>query len=437
MPINLPTNSTTVKDRIKTDIQIKVPLSNPFIRGSWLRAFAESLGERMYDFYYTVTQAIVQIFPDTTIDNLDRWGSFYNISRLAATRASGTIVFQGTSAGLTIPLAHKFTDSDGNIFSSTETKDTAANVVVQSTLTQTGGIATFVGTSDHNFNNGDEAVITGAADALYNGTFAVTPTSDNTFTYEVPSGAGASTTGATFTNNSGFIAVQADVSGLDSNLDPFTSMTLQTPISGIDDGCGANTAGFTGGADQEETEAFRDRLLDIIRNPVAHFNVSDITRIAKAVSLVTRVFVQEVTPSDGQVTIYPMVDNESNTIPGAATVTAVKNAVLAIKPANTSDADVIVSAPTGVDSPFVFTAASLNPDTSTMRTSIENNLKQFFAESVEVGTDVTEDSYRAAIQSTVDTITGDAMISFALTAPSGDLAATSSQIRTLGSFTWL
>ena len=436
MALNLPTSSKTVKDRIKTDIQTKLTLSNPFVKGSWLRAFAESLGERMYDFYYTVTQAIEQIFPDTTFDNLERWGSIYNISKIAASKSTGNVTFQGTSSPLTIPLGHKFVDDDGNVFSSTETKDTAANIVVQSTLTQTGGLATFVGTTDHNFNSGDTVTITGGVDTLYNVTKAITVTADDTFTYVVDPAAGASTTGGTFTNQSGFIAVTSDEEGFIQNLDQFVLLTLQTPISGIDDGVGVNEDGFSGGADREATEPFRARLLDIIRHPVAHFNVSDITRVAKAVSLVTRVFVKEATPAAGQVTIYPMVDNETNPIPGAGTITAVKSAVLAIKPANTSDSDVIVSAPAAVSTAFTFTAVSLNPNTSTMRASIEESLKQFFATSVEVGVNVSEDAYRSAIFSTVDTSTGDPMISFVLSAPTGDITIAATQIGTLGSVTY-
>ena len=434
MALNLPTSSNTVKDRIKTDIQTKVALSNPFMKGSWLRAFAESLGERMYDFYYAITQAIEEIFPDTTLTNLDRWGSFYNISRLAATRGTGTITFQGSTSPILVPIGTKFVDSAGNVYSATESKSTAVNVVVQSTLTASAGIATFTGTTDHNFNSGDSVTISGAVDTLYNGTFAVTPITNAAFTYLISAAAGASTTGGTFTNDSGFLGIRADVAGASGNLSAFTLLNLQASIASIDDGVGIDASGMAGGSDQESTESFRSRLLDIIRNPIAHFNVSDITRVAKSGSLVTRVFVKETTPAAGQVTIYPMSDNELNPIPSTATRDAVKSAILSIKPANVSDADVIVTLPTGVSQAFDFSA--LNPSSSTMKTAIEANLAQFFAENVEVGVVTTEDSYRAAIQSTVDTVTGDSMISFALTTPAADLTPTASQIHTLGLVTY-
>ena len=430
MALNLPTNSKTVKDRIKTDIQVRLALSNPFKKGSWLRAFAESLGERMFDFYFTILQAIEEVFADTTIDNLDRIGSFYGISRLAASRSTGLVIINGTAAAV-IPIGHKLVDANGNLFSLTAGGTLVSTTITQNTLAQSGGLATFTATADHFLVSGMSVTISGAADAEYNSTFVITVTANDVFTFAIDSGSAASTTGASTSTFGISLAVLSDDSDLDTNLDAFALLTLQTPITNANDSSGVDESGLSGGSDRETIEAFRARLLDIIRNPVAHFNVSDITRVAKAVNLVTRVFVSEATPAAGQVTIHPMVDNETNSIPGAATVTAVKNAVLAIKPANVSDADVIVTAPTAESTAFTFSA--LSPSTVTMKTSIEANLAQFFAENVIVGTTVTEDSYRSAIFSTIDTTTGEPMVSFALSAPTGDQSASSSDhIRTLG-----
>jgi uncharacterized phage protein gp47/JayE len=434
--LNLPTKSTTVKDRIKTDISTRLILSNPFIDGSWLKAFAESLGERMFDFYFTITQAIEEIFPDTTFLNLDRWGSFYNTTRMAALKSQGIIILQATQTGSFV-FGRVVVAANGARFICTSGLIFKSKTVVQNTLAHVAGLATFTGTTDHHLNTGDSVIITGAADVAYNGTFTIVATANDVFTYLIPTGSPASTTGGTFTHFSATAPIQSIEQGKDQNLAPFELLTLETPLNGVSDDCGVDELGATGGADRESIESFRARLLDIIRNPVAHFNVSDITRVAKTVALVTRVFVKEATPADGQVTIYPMVDNENNPIPGSGTTTAVKNAILLIKPANTSDNDVIVTAPSSVSTAFIFTSSSLNPNTITMRAAIEENLKQFFSESVEVGVNVTEDSYRAAIFQTVDTENGDAMIAFALSAPSGNLVVTSAQIRTLGAVTYV
>ena len=129
-----------------------------------------------------------------------------------------------------------------------------------------------------------------------------------------------------------------------------------------------------------------------------------------------------------------MRDNDDNPIPSGAEVTTVKNKILEIKPANTSDADVIVAAPVAVVNNFVFTA--LTPNTSTMKTAIDANLAQFFDESTLIGVDIEEDAYRSVIFNTVDTETGDAVQSFSLSSPVGDVTIASGEIGTLGTITY-
>lgn len=133
----------------------------------------------------------------------------------------------------------------------------------------------------------------------------------------------------------------------------------------------------------------------------------------------------------GQVRIFFMRDNDENPIPSGSEVATVKTAIEEILPANTDEAnDLIVLAPTGVTVDFTFTA--LTPNTSTMRSAIEANLKQFFAESTSVGVNIDEDAYRSAIFNTVDTETGDVVQTFDLSAPTSDIAISSDEIGTLG-----
>ena len=57
-----------------------------------------------------------------------------------------------------------------------------------------------------------------------------------------------------------------------------------------------------------------------------------------------------------------------------------------------------------------------------MRTAVEGQIKAFYQDSVQVGTDITESSYIGSIANTVDFQTGDILESFSLTSPSGDIA---------------
>ena len=202
----------------------------------------------------------------------------------------------------------------------------------------------------------------------------------------------------------------------------------------VDDILVSNFDAIGGGSDQETESELRARMLDRIQNPVAHFNVAAITEKAKEVSGVTRVFVQEITPALGQVTIYFMRDNDVNPIPVGADVANVKSKILEIKPANTDDDDVIVNAPTGV--PVDFTLSALTPNTTTMQTAISANLRQFFDSRTSVGVNIDEDAYRAAIFNTVDTVTGDTVQTFALSTPAGDVVIAAGEIGILGTVSY-
>lgn len=438
MAINIPESSSVVKARVRSSIQTMLQLSNPMLRGSWIGAIVDSFSERIYDFYYAIVSAIDEIFPDTTTTNLERWGSFYNLQPNAAKTSVGKIVFQSanTAADDPIPVGQVFVDGNGNEFVCTELSAVEAfsDTASATSLERSSTTATFVADRPHFLKSGNQVTISGASHSAYNGTKTVTVTNETTFTFTVDVGATTPATGASFTRFGNSVAVKSVAYGVAMNLPAYTSVTLQSPVANILDDAFVDYQGLSGAADRETTEEFRTRVLDVIRNPVAHFNVSDITRVAKEVTGITRVFVNEATPAAGQVTIYLTMDNETDPVPNAATVTAVKNKLLGIKPANMSSADLIVSAPGKKTVDFVFTA--LSPNTSTMRASILENLKQFFADNTSVGADVVEDAYRSAIFSTIDTSTGEAVVSFTITSPSGTVNPADSELPVLGTVTW-
>lgn len=135
----------------------------------------------------------------------------------------------------------------------------------------------------------------------------------------------------------------------------------------------------------------------------------------------------------GQVRILFVRDNDDSIIPSALEVTTVKDKILEIKPANTSDFDVIVQAPVAVPIDFDFTG--LSPDTSGLRTSIEANLQALF-EDTDVGDSITELAYQTAIQNSFDVETGLGVSSFVLSTPSGQLNSDFDEILTLNDITY-
>jgi len=429
--LEIPTTSKEVENRAKTDVQRELPESNPFLRNSWLSALIVSFANRIFDFYLQLTAAIKESFPDTATGTfLERWAAIFGKQRLAATQSTGNVVATGTAGGI-IPNGTVLTDTTSN-YTTTSSGTIAASSISITTLVRSATTATATTASDHGLANNVPVTISGAVETEYNvSSAAITVTGLDTFEYQV---AGSPTTPATGTILADFTSVNIPVQsvgfGADTNQDAGATLSLQSPIVNVDSDMVVDFGAIGGGTDQEDDVSLRGRTLERIQEPVAHFNVSDIVDKAKEVAGVTRVFVQEVTPAVGQVTIYFMRDLDANPIPTASEVTTTKDKILEIKPANTSDADVIVAAPTPVSTDFTFSA--LSPNTSTMQTAITSSLASFFDESTDVGVNIDEDAYRSAIFNTVDTATGDTVLTFTLSTPATDVTISTGEIGVLG-----
>jgi len=435
MPLDLPSSAVEVISRAKTAVLRLVPGANPFLRNSWLGAIVTSCAERVYDFYLQLKEALKQSFPDTaTGDWLVRWAGIWGITKLPATSATGVVAFTGTVA-TTIPAGTIIANSAAAEYVTAADTTIAASVISVSSITRSGSTATATTASPHNLASGMTPTIAGAVQTEYNGTHDITVTGDSTFTFAVT---GAPATPATGTITAAvtfaYATVTASVAGVSGNVSAGSELTLQAPIAGVDNTARVTYSAISGGTDLEAEDDLRTRFLFRLQNPVAQFNAAAISSKAKEVAGVTRVFVQEITPAVGQVTVYFMRDNESPAIPDGAEVTAVRNKLLEILPANTDPADLFVAAPTAVPTAFTFTA--LSPNTATMRTAIDDSLSQLFNEELDVGEDLTEDAYRSVIYNTVDTSTGQRVTSFTLSAPVGDIAISNSQIATKGAVTW-
>ena len=440
MPLTLPTNQEVI-ERIKTDIQRENPALNPFLKNSAVGAIATAHANRVHDTYLQLDVLQNIVMPDTADTVfLERWAAIYGKTRLPATKSIGNITFTGT-LGTSIPAATTLVHSDGQTYSTQATVAINTFILTITSLTRSGSIVTAVTSTPHNYSNLVKPTISGATQTEYNvSNTDIIIVDEFTFTYEITGTPVTPATGTiTSSANYGPAIAESDnfqdsENGVNVNLPTGDELTLQSPIVNIDNDAGVGAGGIDGGVDQESDSSLRNRTVRRIQNPVAHFNVSDITEQAETIAGVTRVFVFEVTPATGQVTIYFMRDNDLNPIPSGPQVTEVKNAILTIKPANTSDVDVIVSAPTAVPTTFTFTAIS--PNTPTMQAAVEANLQQFFSEETSVGVNVEEDAYRAAIQNTIDTTNGDRVTSFTLSSPVGDIVIATGQIATLSTVTF-
>ena len=431
MPLNIPKKSAEVVARAKADVQRELNQSNPFFKNNWLGAIVTAAADRIFDFYIQLEIALLESFPDTaTGSRLVRWAATWGKQAKPASQSNGNLIATG-AAGSVIPLNTTLSVAGVGEFRTTSAATISEQTIEINDLTRSGQIATAVTASDHGLANGLNVIIAGAADSDYNITAEITVTGADAFQYTVAgSPADEIGTPATASFTAGSVPILSDGYGGDQSLDAGTKISLQSPIIGVDDTLTVDYGAIGGGTDAESEDSLRGRMQDRIQNPVANFNVAAITEKAKDIAGVTRVFVQEITPEVGQFTVYFMRDNDPDPIPTGSEVNKVKDNILTIKPANSADVDVIVSAAAGQPADFTFTA--LTPNTSTMKAAINANLRQFFNERTEVGVGIDEDAYRAAIYNTIDTTTGQLVSTFTLSSPVGDIAINSGEIGTLG-----
>jgi len=430
MAQDLPT-AQELDARIKADVQIALPETNPALSASLIEGILSGVALRHADFNRTLAllERELLLVDARAADFIAKWAQIYGIELNAATSATGNVVATGVAA-TSVPILTELQSGD-NTYIVQATATISAQTLSIISLTRSGSTVTAITASDHNLASGITGTVSGAVETDYNVTTEIIVTAGDTFQYTISTTPSTPATGTiVFDITFASIAVKSEAQGQSTNLVAGTKLAFTIPISGADSDLFVDFNEVSGGTDIELPSSQKDRTLERIQNPVSRFNVADITATAKEVSGVTRVFVQEITPAVGQVTIYFVRDDDDNIIPSGQEVLDVKTVLVAIKSAHVDEADVIVLAPTAVTVDFTFSA--LTPNTTTMQTAIEASLQAFFAENTQVGVNVDEDAYRAAIFNTIAVDTGERVSTFSLSAPTGDIIISTGEIPVLG-----
>lgn len=293
MAVNTPDSADQVESRIKVDVQREAPDSNPYLTVHWLRSLIAGVARRLFDFYRDLNRTEHRLFPDTADEETAPvWGNIYVGQKTPASAASGQVVATGTAGGV-VPIGTSMT-ANGVEFKATSEGTVADNTLSVLSITRSGDTATVITDGEHGLSSFVPVDIAGAVETEYNGAgISVTVTGVDSFTYTVqgsPATPATGTIAAEYT--SAVLTVQAVDVGTSGNLDLDTPVQLQSPIVNVGNTLYVTYATVGGGTGEESTAAYKARYLDKIRNPVAHFNVADITAKAKEVSGVTRVFVE-------------------------------------------------------------------------------------------------------------------------------------------------
>lgn len=230
---------------------------------------------------------------------------------------------------------------------------------------------------------------------------------------------------ATLSSGSASVSVTARAAGKDGNLDPSVTLSLLSPIAGVDSSATVGPAGITGGADQESDERLRERTLARIQNPPHGGADFDYEQWALAVADVTRVWVYPRYTGAGTVGVAFVCDDLTPIIPDAAKVQDVQDAIDAQRPVT---AEATAFAPTA--SPLDFTISGLSPSTAAVKAAIEAELADLIKREAEPGGTILISHIREAIS----VAAGEH--DHTLTAPTADVTHAAGSMAVMGTITW-
>lgn len=448
MPVIIPDEQNQVR-QAQSNVRAELPNLDPSTeKANFITGIVVGFAKAVHHFMMALQNfANRQVHPQTATGPVlfrGWWTQLTNLSRRPITAAEGHIVATGASNSIIPADATLSVNSVSyRVLSSTTILN---NTFRPSSLIFNNGQAIFETTSDHGLTTGLVVTIDGAIDPVFNGEYEITVTSGNEFTY-TPSTSPTGVSGANVIASSvhGRAPVRAETKGQISNIDGGT-ISFDDVIPGVNSTALIDFGGIAGGAELEEQEDFRDRLLDALASTLGAYTDSEIRDIVKGVPGVTRVFIRKAQinpapgwPFEGQVKVLFLRDNDANPIPSAQEVSKVKQTIVEkILPANSAEEDLIVVAPTA--DPIDIIIGALSPDNASMRLAIIRQLQQYFDENISIGADLPKrrhknlmlDDLKCAVNGTVDLETGQALDSFSITEPTADVVLDPDSLAMLG-----
>jgi len=222
------------------------------------------------------------------------------------------------------------------------------------------------------------------------------------------------------------VNVTAVVAGAAGDAVSGTALTLAAPVAGINSVASVDIAGIGGGADVEDVEAWRARVIARIQQKAKGGTSEDYIEWAESVAGVTRAWCYAKELGLGTITVRFVTDNApGGLIPDGATVTAVQNYIDSVCPV---DADVTVLAP--VADPLAFTL-HLVTDSADIRAAVQAELQDLIARAAVPGGTLLITDIEEAIK------TAEGVTDYVLTTPAANVVEPTGSITTLGVITWV
>ena len=435
-----PNTPNETVQQAQQDVKGELPSSNPWLESGLLRALTVMTGRRAYDLYKGLDRIETLSWPfDAKGKYLQFWATLKNMYALTAAKSAGEITFTGT-VGQTV--------TSGSIWTVGTTEysvDANVNVEVNtrnvSTLTASVTTATCVLTEDHNLSDGMSIDITGAVDTDWNDTFTdITVTGAQTITFAVTSGISTPAVGTIVVSfDAALGSVTSVENGEYNNQTNGVTLTSQSTLPGIDSTAGTQYTGLIDGRDDETTAEYQARVVSRWQNPQTPFNAATIIDTVKNTvggGKNTRIWVYEVTPKIGAVTIYFVRDEDESIIPDASEIAEAKAAIVAIKSPQTDDANIHVN-DTLTAYPINIVMSQLIPSTTTMKESVKGRIRNYFrggglTGGIGQGDNFSLESFKSDLYQTRDYQTGERLLSFDLQQPVSDQTIADGEIATEG-----
>lgn len=230
---------------------------------------------------------------------------------------------------------------------------------------------------------------------------------------------------ATIVAGTATVTVTASTAGAIGDAVANTQLSFVAPIAGIDSTATVDAPGIGAGADVEDIEAWRARLLNRWQQPPKGGTSSDYKEWALEVAGVTRAWVYPKELGLGTVTVRPVTDGApGGLIPDAPTIAAVQAHIDSVRPVT---GETIVVAPTA--SPLDFNI-TLTPDTVEVRNAVQAELADLVAREAEPGGTILWSHLNEAISIAAGET------DHVLNSPAANVVEATGAITTMGVITW-
>lgn len=240
------------------------------------------------------------------------------------------------------------------------------------------------------------------------------------------------TVGQVIAGGTATLPITAVLAGKAANVPATTQLTFQTPIAGVNS-TAAVGADITNGADQEDIEALRIRLLERKRKPPTGGSDQDYVKWAKLVTGVTRVWVYRHENGLGTVVVRFVRDGDgvgAAIIPSGGEVTAVQASLDANRPITDEPTAV---APTTLAQPFTI---HIVPDNADTRAAVTAELTDLLARGRPGDAGGTVMLLLSAVRTAVGTAAG--VTDYSVTVPAADVTPALGELPIMpGAITWV